>query len=356
MRVTKIWWRRLTGNDLFNIEKPLKSGPKGQLHIDVPKFETLRALLSDPSIAKGVEWYPKSINVRVRRDQSVTAPLTFWPRMSNNRYHIRNQNRNSVSSERHPAWTAKYGWPFPEDSITSTAIGNDFLAKTPVVIVIIRDDGGNFYADFVLNDVSISAWPIELRSVFFDKSSVGTIEFDEPIELVDASVQSVVEDIADTGVEIVDLAELGLDEDTGGGRRRGRGQGFGLTAAERKVVERCAVELAIDVLGEAGFTNIEDVGDFESFDLRMAKDGDVYIAEVKGTTTSGEKIILTRNEVAVHDQLFPLNALVVVSGIILKKGAEPSASGGVATVTTPWLIDKESLSPLAYEYVVNSDS
>lgn len=73
--------------------------------------------------------------------------------------------------------------------------------------------------------------------------------------------------------------------------------------------------------------------------------------EVKGTTTSGAAVVLTRNEVKLHLAEYPRNALAIVRKIILMRdGDEPVAAGGELALTMPWEIDTSLLSPIAYEY------
>jgi hypothetical protein len=125
---------------------------------------------------------------------------------------------------------------------------------------------------------------------------------------------------------------------------------LGLSAAERKVIEMRAVYLAKEYFTNAGFAKIEDVGDHESFDLKVQRDNLTLYVEVKGTTLNAESIVLTRNEVDLHLRVFPNNALVLVTQIILNKGDNLMASGGVIEVISPWKIVQENLSVIAFNY------
>ena len=148
-----------------------------------------------------------------------------------------------------------------------------------------------------------------------------------------------------------------IEVQAGSRRTKSRlGQGFGLTAVERKAVELRAVELAISHYKSLGYTKIEDVGATESYDLKVESDVGILFVEVKGTTSPGETVILTRNEVALHQREYPSNALFIVTHIKLEKGDEPRALGGIPRVISPWKIHDEALSPLGYEYRVPSQS
>ena len=130
------------------------------------------------------------------------------------------------------------------------------------------------------------------------------------------------------------------------------GQGFGLTAKEKKVVEKHAVKLAIDYLSVLGYEHIEDVGDRESFDLLAVSAENQLSVEVKGSTGAAASVILTKNEVDFQIAAYPLNALFVASNIELIRGETLSARGGDIRFISPWQIDTNKLKPISYDYQV----
>ncbi|MFC8859783.1 MrcB family domain-containing protein [[Kitasatospora] papulosa] len=128
------------------------------------------------------------------------------------------------------------------------------------------------------------------------------------------------------------------------------GQGFRLTAAERRAIERRSVHVAT-VCFEAQGWSVKDVGDRESFDLLLSRGEERLRAEIKGTTSAGHDVILTRAEVEKQRRYYPDNALVVVHSIVLDRTAEePVASGGVLHCTSPWGIADEDLTVISYAY------
>lgn len=132
--------------------------------------------------------------------------------------------------------------------------------------------------------------------------------------------------------------------------KAGGGQGFRLTKAEQVAVERHAVSAATRYLEGFGW-DVRDVGATKSYDLHCRRGEEALHVEVKGTTSAGATVVLTRNEVAFHRETYPTNALIVVSRIQLDRGAEqPVASGGEVEVTMPWRIDEDALQPIAYTY------
>lgn len=128
-------------------------------------------------------------------------------------------------------------------------------------------------------------------------------------------------------------------------------QGWGLTSQEKKVVEKHSMSLSEKRLVELGFTDIEDVSSSSPFDYKVKKDGVEYVVEVKGTTGTGDIIILTVNEVGVHKERYPNNLLIVVHSIDLDRTSKiPVPSGGVVEVTFPWKVRETELRPLTFSY------
>ncbi len=130
-------------------------------------------------------------------------------------------------------------------------------------------------------------------------------------------------------------------------RMRGGGQGFGLTAAERAAVEKKAMDDALAWLNTNGFTNVRDVHSTHSCDFIAERNGIEHHIEVKGTTSSLGKIILTANEVTLHQSSHPSNVLIVVYEIKLYE-TRTQAFGGKLKAFDPWRIDECSLVPLSY--------
>lgn len=124
-----------------------------------------------------------------------------------------------------------------------------------------------------------------------------------------------------------------------------------LTRAESVAIEDRAVELTREYLEQHYGYATEDVGKTESYDVHATKGGQVVKVEVKGTTGDGAKIVLTRNEVALHRDEFPNNALAIVRYIDLdRSGDTPTANGGTIELIMPFALDLAGLDPIAYDY------
>jgi hypothetical protein len=125
------------------------------------------------------------------------------------------------------------------------------------------------------------------------------------------------------------------------------GQSFGLNAAERAAVEKRAMDMALAWLAANGFVGIRDVHTTHSVDFLAVRNGVEHAIEVKGTTSSLGKVILTANEVALHHKTHPDNLLIVVHNIELHE-LRTQAVGGMVHVLDPFLIDDCVLIPLSY--------
>ncbi|GGW45030.1 hypothetical protein GCM10010350_31170 [Streptomyces galilaeus] len=136
----------------------------------------------------------------------------------------------------------------------------------------------------------------------------------------------------------------------GGTRPRRAAQGFVLTSGERRAIERHSVRMATEYFEAQGW-KVKDVGDKESFDLLLTREGQRLHVEVKGTTSAGLEVILTRAEVEKQRKYYPNNALVVVHSIELDRtGTEPTTSGGVLHCTSPWIVEDKDLTVISYAY------
>jgi len=153
--------------------------------------------------------------------------------------------------------------------------------------------------------------------------------------------------------EVISAIAQAAGRDLTGPRRQGRSR---LPQAHKKVIEEHAVEVAMKYLKKKGFTNIKDVGKNHSYDIAAKMNEIDFYVEVKGTISLGEKVVLTKNEVLLHRQEHPNNALIVVSQIDLDRNEPPSAKGGEVLFISPWKIDDSDLEALGYDYKVRKKS
>ena len=131
------------------------------------------------------------------------------------------------------------------------------------------------------------------------------------------------------------------------GAAKATGQGFGLNSEERRLVEEHAMAAALGWLQDNGFENIRDVHLNQSCDFLASRGGVDHCIEVKGTTAGFGTILLTANEVTLHQNNHPHNVLLVMHDIDLME-MRTKAMGGSITVLDPWDAQNAQLTPLSY--------
>ncbi|MFE1399232.1 MrcB family domain-containing protein [Nocardiopsis dassonvillei] len=153
----------------------------------------------------------------------------------------------------------------------------------------------------------------------------------------------------DAPPEVLDATDAAAK--TAGRRTKAaKGQGFRLSAPDRRALELHSVGMATAYFEAQGWS-VKDVGATESYDLLLKRGDERLHVEVKGTTSEGAQVILTRAEVDKQRELAPENALVVVHSIHLDRSVSPpTASGGVLHCTSPWEIEEEDLTVVSYIY------
>jgi hypothetical protein len=133
---------------------------------------------------------------------------------------------------------------------------------------------------------------------------------------------------------------------------RRAGQGFMRDSQRKLAIESCAMLAAKRYFGERDYEVI-DVSGYEPFDLLCRKGSSEVHVEVKGTTSSGEKVFLTKNEVRHARAHSEDMVLFVVHGISLVDSPDgPQAIGGTFRILENWLPTEVDLTPETYSYRV----
>lgn len=215
----------------------------------------------------------------------------------------------------------------------------------PVILAAVGDDLENFrkeisrYARRVGQDADkLARSGGSSRRLRFFLDNVATDQATLEQQLAGAGIQ-VERDVVDVVLE------------SAAGRRRGKGQGFLVSQTVRKCVEEYAVRWAARYYESLGWS-VTDVGAVESYDLRCQREQEELHVEVKGTTTVGESVILTPNEVAHASEQQPRMELFLVARVTVLQPDDdhPQATGGVAYVRRAWAPEPEQLAPLGYSY------
>ena len=116
-----------------------------------------------------------------------------------------------------------------------------------------------------------------------------------------------------------------------------------------------AMAIASDYFKSIGFF-VEDVSVNHSYDLKCTKGDNELFIEVKGTTSQGQQIILTKNEVRFARDNVSNYVLFVVKNIICQKdGNTWKAEGGESILHDSWSPRDEFLNPIAFRYDLGSE-
>lgn len=364
--VRMLFWRAVTHADFFEVERSPAAAPAGgggQSYFSISfagiTHEELGRFLGvePPSSIRTLRPPVTLDEVGVIDDPATTAPLTFRsryrPPQRDDRYRISRQNRQSQA--RHPAWHPDRHFPSAPDDVQR---GDPLPDLTYLKIYVARLDDGTYLAGYT----NSAAPPVELAGVsklaplfapFLEDASAGLIEFAAGELAVNRLAAAAPEAHGRTGdpeaspelVEVIEATRRAAG-------KRSTGQGRGLSGPERRAVELRAMHVAQVELEQAGWA-VSDVSQYRPYDLHCTKDAAELRVEAKGTTSSGETILLTPGEVR-HAREHPdVLALAVVAEIELSHDAEgePVATDGVLELVSPWDFEGHGeLVPTGYEY------
>jgi ribosomal protein L37AE/L43A len=135
------------------------------------------------------------------------------------------------------------------------------------------------------------------------------------------------------------------------------GQGFGLSAEQRRAVELRAMSVVEDMYIAEGWA-MKDTSATQPFDFLATRGNQKRYIEVKGTSGLGESVMLTHSEVD-HAHKYPADtALVVVVGIVLTQAAGKwrGDGGRISNRLDPWTPEPERLFATEYRYSVPGGS
>jgi hypothetical protein len=140
--------------------------------------------------------------------------------------------------------------------------------------------------------------------------------------------------------------------------KRDKGQGYRSSPAARRAIEEHSMEQARRYFSDLGWPMITDVSRTRCFDLLCQRGTSELRVEVKGTTSEGSRILLTRNEVTHARRVFPRMALYILADVELTAIDEAiyRADAGTEIVRNPWDIRAGQLQPLAFEYTMPAES
>lgn len=127
---------------------------------------------------------------------------------------------------------------------------------------------------------------------------------------------------------------------------RSPGQGFSGDSAEARLLEGEAMRVAKVHFEKEGFTVLDEhVG--HPYDLRCTRGTITRYVEVKGTSSEGRSVLVTRGEVQFAREHTADSVLFVCHSLRVEAG---KVSGGVVEIESPWDPSDDSLDPTGYSY------
>jgi hypothetical protein len=127
---------------------------------------------------------------------------------------------------------------------------------------------------------------------------------------------------------------------------------FGRDPERNRVVERRAVDVSSDWLRGKGWSVVSREKDNVGFDLECRLDDSLLHVEVKGTSGTGDEVLVSRNEVRFAQENPETAALFIVAEIRITSDAEglPQADGGDLIHSGKWTNLQNGLTPTGFTY------
>ena len=149
LRIDRIWWRNVQPGEFYNIERHHRiEGGGGSLYIEIPSSMVGITLDFLNLTGSNVDELPViTIGVRVIGSPEVSAPIEFQ-RKKGSRMRIARQNRQQPNSQRHPAWTADFGFPTAPDNVRNKEEALQYFPEGGLRIYIAKTAAGDYYAGF----------------------------------------------------------------------------------------------------------------------------------------------------------------------------------------------------------------
>ena len=172
--IEQVWWRNVRKGEFYNIERePKLPGGGGSLYIEIPTSmvtSTLEFLGESPS--KLQDGNPIQISARVLQNPSEIGLIEFHTKKGG-RMRIARQNRRQKNTLRHPAWTAKNGFPQAPDGLRNDSA--DYARYFPeggLRIFLVKSVEGNYYAGFTKGPRPEGLDPADPNSQLYPETDV----------------------------------------------------------------------------------------------------------------------------------------------------------------------------------------
>jgi hypothetical protein len=134
-------------------------------------------------------------------------------------------------------------------------------------------------------------------------------------------------------------------------------QRFNPDPRRRKSIELRAMEIAIRHYEDLGYS-VENTSNFKAYDLLCVREGTTKRIEVKGTTSAGEAVFLTINEVISANnpaqENYSTDLFVVHSIKTSERDGISTATGGIEMKLENWKAHSDHLEPIAFKYSIHA--
>lgn len=141
--ITEVWYRRLTNDNFFNIEKPQPQGAGGT---GAQYIETPAGMVDDTLAFFGRSSRTFTVDAKaVGLPAQVAEPLEFKEKSKDGRLRI-DQNRRFGT--RHSAWSPSLGFPTAPASVTDGASAGLHLPPGGVRVFVAKTSDGDYWAGY----------------------------------------------------------------------------------------------------------------------------------------------------------------------------------------------------------------
>jgi 5-methylcytosine-specific restriction protein B len=167
MKVEHIWWRDITADDFYAMEKSGR-GLRGRSVLEIRQVPGLLEFLGLDKRLAADQWQDVRIVARVVGDAEASGSLVFRAQRRQGGYELTAQNRHDERHERHPAWLpGQGGWPNHLRVPHSLEDAKSILADIGGLhVYVARTESGEYYAGTTTGTAMPVNWPSSCRPLF----------------------------------------------------------------------------------------------------------------------------------------------------------------------------------------------
>lgn len=346
VREPDYWWSRRPGENLWmeitrrpDIGGDLKAPIEARGGRSTPGYALLSCVAAGDLVIHYNGVAEQIVGVSVATGEQYFDPILWAARGTSAR-----------ESEEKPSWKPGLYVSITEFTPLQPPLNRaEIQQRTEAILQVARtlgtSVGGSLYFPFTKYGDGVRAYqsyfakfPRDLLAVFPEVAEVIRSLGSDPLERIPFQTEE-------------ESVQAAVEEASGKRRVRKPGSKQGRRPMDPKVkaaIEAHAMNAATEYFETLG--TVTDVSGSSSYDLVVLIDGTEWHVEVKGTSTLGEAVNVTPNEVA-HAHDHPNVAMFIVSEIVVTLTPDgPITSGGTVHLFHPWDIEDGTLVPTHYEW------